>query len=86
MDDWLVWKYFGLAGGFAGAPTNPGAPAKPTLPASMARRVSSFVIGILFIKIARSEFSIQLYMQAGHTKISIFLADHAIIHLIEEIR
>jgi len=52
----------------------------------MARRVSSFVIGILFIKIARSEFSIQLYMQADHTKISIFLADHAIIHLIEGIR
>src|SRR6266436_3380440 len=85
MDDWLVWKYFGLTAGFAGAPASPAAPAKPTLPASIERRVSSLVIGILLLNIARSEFSIPLDMQADHTKISIFLADHEIIHPIAEI-
>src|SRR5437016_2354626 len=75
MDDWLVWKYFGLTVGFVGAPASPAAPAKPALPASMARRVSSLVIGILLLllNIARSKFSILLVMQTDHTKICISL-------------
>ena len=49
----LVGAVLSASGVFAGAPTSPAAPARPTLPASIARRVGSLVTGILLLNIAK---------------------------------
>src|SRR5438270_13844924 len=70
--------------GFAGAPASLAAPARPALAANIARRVSSFVIGILLSRSPDRNFRSRC--KGIISGFPVFPADHAIIHPIAEIR